>query len=54
MQYVDRENPILEMNAFDSNNDEICLRGNLVLLSLNLSRMFNKIFQLQSNLFFLS
>ncbi|CAF1330518.1 unnamed protein product [Rotaria magnacalcarata] len=40
MQDIERENPILELNEFESHNGEIVLKGNLVLLNLNLSRNY--------------
>ncbi|CAM2720587.1 unnamed protein product [Rotaria socialis] len=40
MQNIERENPILELNEFESRNGEIILKGNLVLLNLNLSRNY--------------
>jgi hypothetical protein len=39
MQHIERENPLLEINEIESHNGEICLKGNLILLNLNLSRM---------------
>ena len=42
MQAIDRENPLLELHDIETHNGEICLRGNLVVLNLNLSRMLNK------------
>jgi hypothetical protein len=43
IQHIERENPLLEMNETESHNGEIILKGNLVLLNLNLSRMLKKI-----------
>ncbi|CAF2496601.1 unnamed protein product [Rotaria sp. Silwood2] len=40
MQHIERENPILELNEIESHNGEISLKGNLVLLNLNLSRNY--------------
>ncbi|CAF1152974.1 unnamed protein product [Rotaria sordida] len=40
MQQIDREKPILESNEVESHNGEISLKGNFVLLNLNLSRNF--------------
>jgi hypothetical protein len=42
MQHIEREHPLLEMNEIDSHHGEIILKGNLILLNLNLSRMLNK------------
>lgn len=39
MSTVERDNPLLEMNEIETQNGEINLKGNLVLLNLNLSRM---------------
>lgn len=44
MQHNEHENPLFEMNEVESQNGEINLKGNLVLLNLNLSRMLNKIY----------
>src|SRR5262245_5958430 len=41
-QQIERENPLLELNESESHNGEISLKGNLVLLNLNLSRMLIK------------
>ncbi|CAF1194477.1 unnamed protein product [Rotaria sordida] len=40
MQQIEREKPILESNEVESHNGEISLKGNFVLLNLNLSRNF--------------
>jgi hypothetical protein len=42
MPRIDHENPLLEKNANRSLNGEICSKGNLVLLNLNLSRTLKK------------
>ncbi len=42
MPRIDYENPLLEKNANHSLNGEICSKGNLVLLNLNLSRTLKK------------
>lgn len=38
MQLNERENPLLETNEVESHNGEMWLKGNFVLISLNLSR----------------
>ncbi|CAF1184041.1 unnamed protein product [Rotaria sp. Silwood1] len=40
VQQIERENPLLELNDIESQNGEISLKGNLVLLNLNLSRNY--------------
>ncbi|CAF3487993.1 unnamed protein product [Rotaria sp. Silwood1] len=40
VQQIERENPLLELNEIESQNGEISLKGNLVLLNLNLSRNY--------------
>jgi hypothetical protein len=46
MPRIDYENPLLEKNANHSLNGEICSKGNLVLLNLNLSRILKKYFEI--------
>ncbi len=41
-QQIDRENPLLETNEIETHNGEIWLKGNYVLISLNLSRKHTK------------
>jgi hypothetical protein len=38
IQQADRENPLIETNEVESHDGQIWLRGNFVLLNLNLSR----------------
>ncbi|CAF1247122.1 unnamed protein product [Rotaria sordida] len=40
IQYTDNENPLMEPSEIESQDGEIWLRGNFVLLSLNLSRNY--------------
>lgn len=58
MQNIERENPLLEMDEVESQDGEIILKGNLVLLNLNLSRMLKmcilKNFQRQFFRYFIS
>lgn len=42
MPFIERENPLLGKNANQLHHGEISLKGNLVLLNLNLSRILKK------------
>lgn len=39
LPHPDRENPLLETSDIETHDGQISLKGNLALLSLNLSRM---------------
>jgi len=44
LQHTERENPLLELTELETLNGEISLKGNFVILSLNLSRKRKRTF----------